>query len=96
MSFDQNVIVYKWAIRELAQHNAALAFYVKLAAIYGSAEIRDTQQGIADKTGLHLTTVKEHLNLMLSKGILQKEWVRNRGSNTDARKSFRFMTAKPQ
>ena len=87
--------VYKWAVRELANNNATLAFYVKLAAIYGSVEIRDTQQGIAEKTGLHLTTVKEHLGLMLKKGILQKEWLRERGSNTDARKSFRFVSRQP-
>lgn len=92
---NEQVIVYKWAVRELASHNAALAFYVKLAAIYGSNEVRDTQQGIAERTGLHLSTVKDHLNLLLDKGILQKEWLRERGSNTDARKSFRFVARQP-
>lgn len=90
----QNAIIYRWAVAELKNKNATLAFYAKLAAIYGT-EVRDTQENIARATGLHMSNVKHHLKVLEDLKIIQKEWIRNRGGNADARKAFRFNTNPP-
>lgn len=90
----QNAIVYRWAVAALKENNATLAFYTKLAAHYGT-EVRDTQDNIAKATGLHISNVKHHLKVLEDLKIVEKQWIRERGGNAEARKAFRFLPNPP-